>query len=64
MAIKNVIVIEKDGSIEAWGSFKEICNIHGLKYHSLKHKKFPIEVDGWLMRKVPFRKESVAKREE
>lgn len=54
---KNVILLEKDGNKEAWGSIAEICREkQDIVYSSIKAKKFPFKYKGYTFTKLPFRK--------
>jgi len=37
---------------EAWGSLTSLCKVHGLPYHYLKSKRFPIDYKGYRLDKV------------
>ncbi len=52
--LKNVVVLERGGKQECWGSLTGACKAHGLPYHSLKGLKFPFEYKGIRFTKVPY----------
>lgn len=55
MQRQNIIVLEKCPDIvEAFGSLKKACEVHGFKYNTLSRKKFPFNHDGWIFHKVKF----------
>jgi hypothetical protein len=51
----NRLIIEKEEYRGVWGALTEICKVYNLPYHSIKDKPFPIEVDGYVIRKVKYR---------
>lgn len=54
---KKVIILEKDGNKEVWGSISEICREkEDIIYSSIKAKKFPFTYKGYTFIKLPFRK--------
>ena len=53
--MKNVIVLEKDGKLEAWGAITAACEAHSeFQYHSIKWKDFPFEHKGYVFHKIPY----------
>lgn len=56
MTRDNIIILtDKEGNQEAWGSLTEICRQHGYSYNYLKSKKMPFEYKTLKFNKVPFR---------
>lgn len=53
---ENIIILEKNDLLEAWGSLTEICKEHGFSYHYLKRKKFPFTYKGFNFIKVKYRR--------
>lgn len=52
----NIIVVEKNGEIETWGSIKDFCSNHPeFPYHTICRMKFPFVYKGFKFRKTPFR---------
>ena len=51
---KNIIVLEKDGEIEVWSSFKKAALAHNdISYSYLKQIKLPLLYKGYQIYKVP-----------
>jgi len=53
--IKLVSHCDEPKDVEAWGSLKEACTMHGWSYNTLSRKKLPIQHKDWLIHRVPFR---------
>ena len=53
----NVIVIQKDGEIQVWGSLTRICKHHlEFRYGYVKHKSYPFIYKGWKFIKTKYNK--------
>ncbi len=55
MQRQNTIVLINLPYVESWGSLKEACTMHGWSYSTISKKKLPIEHEGWLIYRCPFR---------
>lgn len=65
----NIIIIQKDGVTEAWGSLTDMCGVdmpggkiirngrnhQEFSYNTLKSWKYPYTYKGWRFIKIPFR---------
>lgn len=59
MERRHIIVLSKGDQVETWGSLKEICDVHGLPYHTLKSKKFPFAFNGFTFQKTEYRQRAI-----
>ena len=50
-----IVLIQKDESIETYGSLKEICRLKGFNYNTLSRKKYPFTHEGIRFNKVKHR---------
>ncbi|MCP4336372.1 MAG: hypothetical protein GY679_00805 [Mycoplasma sp.] len=57
---KNIIVYIGGGFLETWGGLKELCEVKGFVYNTIKSKKYPIIIGGiGRIYKVPFKKHCI-----
>jgi hypothetical protein len=56
---KNIIVFIGPGFLETWGGLKEICEVKGFIYNTLKSKSYPIIAGGGHIYKIPFKQECI-----
>lgn len=55
MQRQSIIVLINGEQVEAWGSVKEACLMHGWSYSTIVQKKLPTEWKGWKIYRCPFR---------
>lgn len=55
MQRQSIIVLINDEQVEAWGSLKEACKMHGWSYSTMVQRKLPAYKDGWQIHRRPFR---------
>ena len=55
MQRENIVVLINGDKVEAWGSVKEACEMHGWKYNTVRRKKLPTVWKGWTIHRRPFR---------
>jgi len=55
MQRQSIIVLINGEQVEAWGSVKEACKMHGWSYSTIVQKKLPTEKNGWKIYRCPFR---------
>jgi hypothetical protein len=52
--MKYIILLEKDGIKESWGSLTNLCEAHpDFSYEYIKSWKFPFKYKGWNFSKLP-----------
>ena len=74
--MKHILILQRNNELETWGSLTALCKAHGLPYHSLKVKRFPIQFGGeltkdeitpygrireWTIHKVPYNTKTIYK---
>ena len=53
--IKNVIILQFEDKIEAWGSLTKLCKAHPeLSYNYLKSKNYPFKSKGFSFKKIKY----------
>lgn len=56
MQRQNVIIIDTPSNDrECWGNLKKACDVHDWKYNTLSKKELPFEIEGFIIRRVPFK---------
>jgi len=59
---KNIVILLRNGELEAWGSLKQICTEHkdhDFNYGYLKALKYPFDYKGFRFERVPFRERTI-----
>lgn len=49
---KNVIILTKNDTIEAYTSLVGVCQLYEWSYNYLKKKKFPFQYKDWKIHKI------------
>ena len=52
---QSIIVFIQGERIETYGNLKKCCEVEGLKYWTLARLKFPIILDGIIIKKTEFK---------
>lgn len=56
VGLKNVIILHKNGQLEAWGNLRELCDAHeNFSYASLRARKYPFVYKGYDFIRLPYR---------
>ena len=55
MQRQSIIVFIQGERIETYGNLKKCCEFENLKYHTLARLKFPIILDGIIIKKTEFK---------
>jgi len=50
-----IVLTDKNGNHEAWGSLVELCKEHVLSHNYLKKKKYPFDYRGVKFERLKFR---------
>ena len=55
------ILVQKGEDQEIWTTLADFCKAHDLKVNTFYRCKFPIERDGFILKKIPVNKKLITK---